>query len=173
MSSRCASSICAHFLSADLAQIAPPRLDLISDRGRRSATECDLSIRLLCRLTSLIMTSSQPAAYGYVMDEPPITTGEKPRAEPEIIPPDSDDRQSKSSTARIRVFVDESGTRHVYVTRLWLLGILLLALTIGILFAIILVLVLGAFLIWIPLVGLLVAAAIISGLLRAFFRKPR
>jgi len=113
------------------------------------------------------------AAHGYAMDDRPITAGEKPPAEPEIIPPDGDDRQSRSSTARIRVFVDESGTRHVYVPRLWLLGILLLALTIAILFAIILVLVLGAFLIWIPLIGLLVAAAIIPGLLRVFFRRPR
>jgi len=48
-----------------------------------------------------------------------------------------------------------------------------LALMIGILFAIMLVLLLGAFLIWIPLVGLLVAAAIISGLIRAYFRQPR
>jgi hypothetical protein len=32
--------------------------------------------------------------------------GEKPRAEPEIIPPIHDDRQSRSGTARIRVFAD-------------------------------------------------------------------
>jgi hypothetical protein len=49
----------------------------------------------------------------------------------------------------------------------------LLALMIGILLAITLILVLGAFLIWIPLVGLLVAAAIISSLLRSHFRQPR
>jgi hypothetical protein len=119
------------------------------------------------------LTSSQQPHTVIRWTSAPLTAGEEPPAEPEIIPPDGDDRQSGSSTARIRVFVDESGTRHVYVPRLWLLGILLLALTIGILFAIILVLVVGAFLIWIPLVGLLVAAAIISGLLRAFFRRPR
>jgi CHASE2 domain-containing sensor protein len=53
------------------------------------------------------------------------------------------------------------------------LGIVALALMVAILFAITLVLLLGAFLIWIPLVGLLVAAAIISSLLRAYFRQPR
>jgi hypothetical protein len=107
------------------------------------------------------------------MDERPIPAGEKPGAEPEIIPPDGDGRQSRSSAAGIRVFVDGGGIRHIYVAPLGPLGILVLALMIGILFAIMLVLVLGAFLIWIPLVGLLVAAAIISGLLRAYFRQPR
>jgi hypothetical protein len=97
--------------------------------------------------------------------------GEKPRAEPEIIPPTHDDRQSRSDTARIRVFADGEGTRHIYVARLGPLGMLLLALMIGILFAMILVLVLGAFLIWIPLVGLLVAVAIISRLLRGYIRR--
>ena len=107
------------------------------------------------------------------MDERPTTAGEKPSAEPEIILPHGDDRKSRSSTPRIRVFIGGSGTGQLHVPRLWLLGILLIALTIGILFAIILVLVLGAFLIWIPLAGLLVVAAIISGLVRAFFRRPR
>ena len=92
--------------------------------------------------------------------------GEKPRAEPEIIPPTHNDRQSRSNTARSRVFADGEGTRHIYVARLGPLGMLLLALMIGILFAMILVLVLGAFLIWIPLVVLMVAVAIISSLFR-------
>jgi len=102
-----------------------------------------------------------------------MPAGEKPRVEPEIIPPDGDDRQSRSSAARIRVFVDGGGIGHIYFARLGPLGIIVLALMIGILFAIMPVLLLGAFLIWIPLVGLLVATAIISGLLRAYFRQPR
>lgn len=107
------------------------------------------------------------------MDERPIPAGQEPRAEPEIIPLDGDDRQTRSSTARIHVFVDGSGTRYIYSSRLSPLGIVLLALTIGILFTIMLVLVLGAFLIWLPVVGLLVAAAIVSGLVRAYFRQRR
>jgi len=98
---------------------------------------------------------------------------EKPRAEPEIIPPSRDDRQPRSYTARIRMFVNDDGARHIYVARLGPLGILLIALMIGIFFAFMLVLLLGAFLIWIPLVGLLVAAAILSSVLRAYFRQPR
>jgi hypothetical protein len=107
------------------------------------------------------------------MYERRLPAGEKPRSEPEIIPPNRSDRQSRSGAAGIRVFFDGSGVRHVYVARLGPLGMVVLALMIGILLATTLVLVLGAFLIWIPLVGLLVAAAIISSLLRAYFRPPR
>jgi hypothetical protein len=94
---------------------------------------------------------------------------EKPRAEPEIIPPNRDDRQS--GTVRIRVFADGNSVRHVYIARLGPLGVLMLALMIGILFVMILVLLVGAFLIWIPLVGMLVAAGITSSLLRGYFRR--
>jgi hypothetical protein len=85
------------------------------------------------------------------MNERRIPAGEKPRSEPEIIPPDRGDRQSRSSEAGIRVFLDGSGVRHIYIARLGPLGMVVLALMIGILLAITLVLVLGAFLIWIPL----------------------
>jgi hypothetical protein len=126
--------------------------------------------RLLYRRTSPISTL---AAHGDVVNERRIPVGEKPRAEPEIIPPDRGDRRSRSSEAGIRVFLGSGGVRHIYVTRLGPLAMVALALMVGILLAITLVLVLGVFLIWIPLVGLLVAAAITSGLLRAYFRQPR
>jgi hypothetical protein len=113
-----------------------------------------------------------PAAHGHSMDDRPIPTGEMPRAEPEIIPPGDDDRQSRSSTARIRVFIDGGGIRHIYFAQLGPLGSLVFALMIGILSAMILFLVLGAFLVWISLIGLLVAVAIASGLIRRYFRQP-
>jgi hypothetical protein len=107
------------------------------------------------------------------MNERRLPAGEKPRAEAEIIPPDRGDRQSRAGVADVRVLLGGGGVRHIYVARLGPLGMIVVALMIGILFAITLVLVLGAFLIWIPLVGLLVAAAIISSLSRAYFRQPR
>ena len=107
------------------------------------------------------------------MNERRLPAGEKPRSEPEVIPPDRRDRQPRSSVAGIRVFLDGGGVRHIYVTGMGPLGIVALALMVAILLATTVVLLLGAFLIWIPLVGLLVAAAIISSLLRAYFRQPR
>jgi hypothetical protein len=126
---------------------------------------------LSCRLTPPIWHRGQHLSHA--MDERLMPREEKARAEPEIIPPDRDDRQSRPGTARIRLFVAGDGTHRIYVARLGPPGIPLLALMIGILFAIMLVVVLGAFLIWIPLVGVLVAAAIVSGLLRGHFRRPR
>jgi|SRR6516225_9100768 hypothetical protein len=104
-----------------------------------------------------------------MMDERPIPSSEKPRADPEIIPPSRDDRQTGAGTARIRVFVEGDGSRHVHVARLGPLGNLLFALMFGILFAIVLVLAFGAFLIAIPLIGLLVAAVIIFGIITSIF----
>lgn len=146
---------------------------VLTHNDRPDVEESALSIRLLCRLTSPIMIRHRQQHTVYVMDERPIPAGKKQGVEPEIIPPDGAGRRSRSSAAGIRVFIASGDIRHIYVARLGTLGLLVLALMIGILFAIMLVLMLGAFLIWIPLVGLLVAAAIIFGLLRAFFRQPR
>ena len=104
-----------------------------------------------------------------MMNERRIPQGERTRADPENILPSRDDLQTGEGTARIGLFVDGDGSRHIYVARLGPLGNLLLALMIGILFAIMLVLALGAFLIAIPLVGLLVAAVIISGIVTSIF----
>jgi hypothetical protein len=112
-----------------------------------------------------------------MISERPMAAGEKTRAEPEIIPPDRGGRQSRfgarSGASGIRVFVEGDGVRHIYVARLGPLGVAALALMIGILIAMIFILALGVFLFWIPLIGLLIAAAITSSLLRAYFRQPR
>src|SRR6516165_12549209 len=104
-----------------------------------------------------------------MMNERRIPQGERPRADPENILPSRDDLQTGAGTPRIGLFVEGDGGRRIYVARLGPLGNLLLALMIGILFAIMLVLALGAFLIAIPLVGLLVAAVIIFGIVTSIF----
>jgi hypothetical protein len=67
----------------------------------------------------------------------------------------------------MRVFVDT----RVYVARLRPLGIILLTLTIGLLSAVMFIVLLGALFIWMPIVVLGVAAAIIAGLLRGYFHR--
>jgi hypothetical protein len=64
--------------------------------------------------------------------EPPMSTNEKRRGEPEIIPPGRYDRESGAGRADMRVFVDGSIMRHVFVARLGPLGALLVALIIAI-----------------------------------------
>ena len=83
---------------------------------------------------------------------------EKPRSEPEIIPPDHAER----GTPRARV----------YVARLGPLGVILTILATSILAAVMLVLLFATFLIWVPLVILFIAGAIIFGFLRHLRRAP-
>ena len=47
----------------------------------------------------------------------------------------------------------------------------MLALVIGAVIAVILVILLGAFLLWIPIVGLLIAAGLVAGVLRPLFSR--
>ena len=98
---------------------------------------------------------------------------ERPRAEPEIIPPDRIHDDDMRRAARLWSFGDRGGYQRVYVGRLGPFGIFLLALAGATLAILLLVFLVGAFLIWIPIVGLLVAAAILSSLLRRFFHRPR
>ena len=97
--------------------------------------------------------------------------GEKPRFEPEIIPPGYAGRRT---TSRTRVSIDSQGTERVYVAKLGPLGVILAILMTGILLVVMVTLVVGAFLLWIPLVIFFIGIAIVSGLLRTHFRRtPR
>jgi hypothetical protein len=98
---------------------------------------------------------------------------ERPRAEPEILPPDRGGRPDDGRfggrgpnwppppfgyTAR--------GTHRVFVGRIGPLGFALLLLAIGLLGALMLFILIGAALIWIPVVAVLLVAAAIGGLFR-------
>jgi hypothetical protein len=93
---------------------------------------------------------------------------ETPRSEPEIIPPDRDPRDPR----RERVFVDERGTERVYFATIGPLGAILVVLVTAILSAVLLALLLGALVIWLPLVILFAVAAIIVTVLRGDFWRP-
>ena len=97
-----------------------------------------------------------------MIDKRPIPQGE-PRSQPEIIPPGHAERgTSDAHTERVRVYIAKPGP----------LGTILMILILGLLSAVLLVLLLGALLIWLPAVVLLVTAAIVAGLLRAYFQRP-
>ena len=88
--------------------------------------------------------------------------GEKPRVEPEIIPPDRAER----GAPRTRVF----RTERVYIGKLGPLGTILAVLMTGILAAVMLILLFATFLIWVPLVVFFIVGAIVVGLMRTYFR---
>ena len=85
--------------------------------------------------------------------------------EPEIIPPGQD-------TPRMRVSVGTRSTERVYIGKPPPLGIVLVVLITGLLSAAMLILLLGAFLVALPMVILFVTTAIIVGILRIYFHAP-
>ena len=98
------------------------------------------------------------------MDQRSVSEGEKPRREPEIIPPGAATEQWDRAPSGF------GATHRVYVAKVGLLGFGLIALGITALAIVLVILVVGAFLLWIPVAGLLLALAVMSGLFR---RRPR
>ena len=88
---------------------------------------------------------------------------ERPRVEPEIIPPDRGGRQSPWAPYE---FAQTRGTSRIYVTRLGPFGIALIMLAIAAIAAIFLIALLGAFLIWIPIIAVVLIAGALLRLLR-------
>lgn len=100
-------------------------------------------------------------------DPPP----EKPRFEPEILPPD-DDEPAHGSRPRVFVFVDENGRpRFASLRPPGPLTIMLALVILGAIAASVLVLVLGFVLIWIPAAILVIAALAFSSHIRSAWRR--
>jgi hypothetical protein len=97
---------------------------------------------------------------------------ERPRAEPEIIPPDRgrdrpEWRRTPYNPWRGSGFDDSRGTHRVYVGRIGPFGIVLLLLAVAAIIAIVMIAVLGAVLIWIPVLAVVI---VLAGLFRLFRR---
>ena len=93
---------------------------------------------------------------------------ERPRIEPEIIPPGEPLRSPRTGE-----FTGSRFGPRIYVARFGTLGIIMVVLGVLAVTTLILVLLLGALLVWIPVVGLIVAAAILSRWLRPRARSGR
>jgi hypothetical protein len=102
-----------------------------------------------------------------MMDQRPVPGSEQPRSEPEIIPPGEQAARSRWVDGRTW----SSGTQRIYVARVGPFGFAMVALAIAVIAALVFLLVLGAFVILIPLAGLLLAAAVITSMLRGSFRR--
>ena len=86
--------------------------------------------------------------------------------EPEIIPPGQEPADWPRGRPDPWASFYGYGARRVYVRRIGPLGILLLAALIGTIAALVFVVAVGAFLIWIPVAVLLFVAAVVGGLMR-------
>ena len=101
------------------------------------------------------------------MDKRPVPGAERPQAEPEIIPPG--DPRVRSDGARMWQSAD--GTQRIYVARVSPFGFGMVMLIVAMLAALFFLLVVGAFIILLPLAGLFLAVVILMGLLRGPFRR--
>jgi hypothetical protein len=90
---------------------------------------------------------------------------ERPRAEPEIIPPDrggGPGRREPTWPSPPYGYTQTHGTHRVYVSRIGPFGFALFMLVVGLLAAVMLLILIGTALLWIPLVAVLVIAAVVS-----------
>jgi hypothetical protein len=105
------------------------------------------------------------------MNQRPVPGAEQPRAEPEIIPPG--DADVRGRWRRPQTSFDGRSTQRIYVARLGPFGFAVLVLALAVLAALVLLLMLGAFVVLIPVAGVLLVAAVVISLLRGSRRRPR
>ena len=91
--------------------------------------------------------------------------------EPEIIPPGQEPADLRNGRTDPWAHYSVHGTHRIYVGRVGPIGVLLIAALIGIIAALVFVMVVGAFFVAIPVAALLLAAAVVGGLMRRYLRK--
>jgi hypothetical protein len=95
-------------------------------------------------------------------EQPPDPRVEKPRTEPEIIPPGEPLRRT-----RFDPFAEAPFGQRIYVAKFGSFGFVMVALAIIAIVTLVLIVLLGALLLWIPLIGLIMAAVILSRIWRS------
>jgi hypothetical protein len=95
---------------------------------------------------------------------------ERPRSEPEIIPPDRSGRGNPSGQGwpppPYGYSQGAGGSHRIFVTRIGPLGFGLFMLVAGLFAAVLLLLLIGTALIWLPLVAALLIVGAVAGVLR-------
>src|SRR5262249_30054073 len=105
-------------------------------------------------------------------DQIPERGPERPRVEPEIIPPGADPRPRGAAEGGIFMRMDAQGGVHrIVITRPGWPTIVLILLVIGLIVAVVFLLLAGLLLLWIPLVVVGIVAALVSGYGRYYWRR--
>jgi hypothetical protein len=91
---------------------------------------------------------------------------ERPRAEPEILPPDRSGSGQGWPPPPYGYTQSSAGSQRIFVTRIGPLGFGLLMLVVSLFAAILLLILIGTALIWIPVVAVLLIVGAVTGLLR-------
>ena len=104
-------------------------------------------------------------------DQYPDRSPERPRVEPEIIPPGRGGRAPRGPTG-IWLRIDErDGVRRVFIGRPGLLSIILGLLIIGLIAVVVFLVLAGIVLVWIPLLIAGIVLALLSGAIRHHWRR--
>jgi Flp pilus assembly protein TadB len=99
-------------------------------------------------------------------DQYPERSPERPRVEPEIIPPGQDARASREASGMWMRFEDRGGTHRVFIARPGLASIIFGLLIIGLIAAVVFVVLAGIVLVWVPLLIAAIVLALLSGAIR-------
>jgi hypothetical protein len=101
--------------------------------------------------------------------DPGRPRGEQPSSEPEIIPPQK--RGDSAFSSGLWPSSDNFGVERIYVARLGPLGLASLIFGAGLVTALVLVLLVGAMLLWIPTLTLLVLVGAVAALVQRSLRR--
>lgn len=99
------------------------------------------------------------------MDKRPRQGDTQHRTEPEIIPPGQPDRRSRRLEAQVWISIG-SHVRQLHLAKPGLFSIIMALLLVGIVTTIMLAILLGVLLIWIPFLGVLIGAFILWRVVR-------
>jgi CHASE2 domain-containing sensor protein len=105
-----------------------------------------------------------------VMDERSTRSNQGRDVEPEVIPPGRPDPARRRGVTRIWIAVGSRDGR-IHVGRPGPLGIAIALLLLGLVAAATLALLIGVFLIWIPVVGVVLAALLLRGMIREWWQR--
>ena len=101
----------------------------------------------------------------------PDRSPERPRVEPEIIPPVREERAARGRAGIWMRVEERDGVRRVFIARPGLLSIILGLLIIGLIAGLVLLLLAGLVILWIPIVIAGVILALLSGSIRQYWRR--
>lgn len=99
--------------------------------------------------------------------ERPVPDANRPRVEPEIIPPGRAGPRPQRGGGGF----DGRDTQRIYVAQVGPFGFAMVALVVALVLGLVFLLLLGAFVVFIPLAGALLAAAVLLSLFRGAFRR--
>jgi fatty acid desaturase len=106
-------------------------------------------------------------------NDPASPPPERPRSEPEIIPPGQSGRRGGGERTIWVSFDDQGGTQRIYVAQPGPFAIIAALVIAALVLAGIVLLLFGLVLVWIPVVVLVVAALLTTGYIRYYWRRLR